>query len=386
MADPLFASFFLAGFECSTHRRLDGRRLDLSAATGHDRFMDADYARCHAWGLQTVRDGIRWHLIERQPGRYDFAGVLPALRAAQAGGVEVIWDLFHYGWPDDLDFFAPAFVTRFAALAGAFARLVVEETGRPPLVAPVNEISFVAWGAGTDGFLNPFALGRGAEIKAQLVRAAIAAIEAVWAVTPAARILHPDPLIHVAPDPAKPEDHEAAGHAHRAQYESWDMLAGYRRPELGGHPRYLDIVGVNHYPWNQWIYNGPEIKPGHTLYRPLRSLLAEVYARYRRPLLLSEVGTEGDGRAPWLRYVGREVRAALRAGIPIAGVCLYPVTDYPGWDNERHCPTGLWGYPDATGERPLYQPLARELRRQQALLARMHTAAARKQSLAGRVP
>jgi hypothetical protein len=90
MADPLFASFFLAGFECSTHRRLDGRRLDLSAATGHDRFMDADYARCHAWGLQTVRDGIRWHLIERQPGRYDFAGVLPALRAAQAGGVEVI--------------------------------------------------------------------------------------------------------------------------------------------------------------------------------------------------------------------------------------------------------------------------------------------------------
>jgi hypothetical protein len=263
---------------------------------------------------------------------------------------------------------------------------VVEETGRPPLVAPVNEISFVAWGAGTDGFLNPFALGRGAEIKAQLVRAAIAAIEAVWSVAPAARIVHPDPLIHVAPDPAKPEDHEAAGHAHRAQYESWDMLAGYRRPELGGHPRYLDIVGVNHYPWNQWIYNGPEIKPGHTLYRPLRSLLAEVYARYRRPLLLSEVGTEGDGRAPWLRDVGREVRAALRAGIPIAGVCLYPVTDYPGWDNERHCPTGLWGYPDATGERPLYQPLARELRRQQALLARMHTAAARKQSLAGRVP
>ena len=156
-----------------------------------------------------------------------------------------------------------------------------------------------------------------------------------------------------------------------AQYESWDMLAGYRRPELGGQARYLDILGVNHYPWNQWIYNGPEIKQGHPRYRPLRDLLAEVYARYHRPLLLSEVGTEGDGRAPWLRYVGREVRAALRAKLPIAGVCLYPITDYPGWDNERQCPTGLWGYPDAGGERPLYQPLARELRRQQRLLARM---------------
>ena len=30
----LFRSFFLGGFECSTHRRKDGRRLDLIAATG----------------------------------------------------------------------------------------------------------------------------------------------------------------------------------------------------------------------------------------------------------------------------------------------------------------------------------------------------------------
>ena len=371
VADSPFKSFFLAGFECSTHRRLDGHRLDLVAATGHDRFAIDDYARCRASGLYTARDGIRWHLIEQQPGRHDFSSVLPALRAARAAGVDVIWDLFHYGWPDDLDFFAPAFVTRFGGLAGAFARLVIEETGRPPLVAPVNEISFVTWGAGTDGFLNPFALGRNAEIKAQLVRAAIAAIEAVWTVAPTARIVHPDPLINVVADPDKPEERETARKAHMAQYESWDMLAGYRRPELGGQARYLDILGVNHYPWNQWIYNGPEIKQGHPRYRPLRDLLAEVYARYHRPLLLSEVGTEGDGRAPWLRYVGREVRAALRAKLPIAGVCLYPITDYPGWDNERQCPTGLWGYPDAGGERPLYQPLARELRRQQRLLARM---------------
>jgi hypothetical protein len=371
VADPPFRGFFLAGFECSTHRRLDGRRLDLIAATEHDRFAAADYARCRTSGLYTVRDGIRWHLIEQQPGRYDFASVLPALRAARAAGVDVLWDLFHYGWPDDLDFFAPAFVARFAGLAGAFARLVVEETGRPPLVAPVNEISFVTWGAGTDGFLNPFALGRNAEIKAQLVRAAIAAIEAVWTVAPKARIVHPDPLINVIPDPAKPAERETARKAHVAQYESWDMLAGYQRPELGGQPRYLDILGANHYPWNQWIYNGPEIKLGDPRYRPLRDLLAEVYARYQRPLLLSEVGTEGDGRAPWLRYVGREVRAALRAGLPITGVCLYPITDYPGWDNERQCPTGLWGYPNAAGERPLYPPLARELRRQQRLLARM---------------
>ncbi len=32
----LFRSFFLGGFECSTQRRADGRRLDLIAATRHD--------------------------------------------------------------------------------------------------------------------------------------------------------------------------------------------------------------------------------------------------------------------------------------------------------------------------------------------------------------
>ena len=55
----------------------------------------------------------------------------------------------------------------------------------------------------------------------------------------------------------------------------------------------------------------------------------------------------------------------------MSGICLYPVVDYPGWDNDRHCPTGVWGYADAMGERPVYPPLARELRRQQRLLEKM---------------
>ena len=78
----------MAGFECSTYRRLDGHRRDLIAASEHDRIVTADYARCRAGGLHTMRDGIHWHLIERQPaGHYDFASVLPALRAARVSGV-----------------------------------------------------------------------------------------------------------------------------------------------------------------------------------------------------------------------------------------------------------------------------------------------------------
>jgi hypothetical protein len=43
----LFKSFFLGGFECSNHRRSDGRRLDLIAATGHDRWAAHDYAELY---------------------------------------------------------------------------------------------------------------------------------------------------------------------------------------------------------------------------------------------------------------------------------------------------------------------------------------------------
>ena len=43
-----FASFFQAGFECSSHRRRDGVRLDLIRATGHDKHVLQDYRQCGA--------------------------------------------------------------------------------------------------------------------------------------------------------------------------------------------------------------------------------------------------------------------------------------------------------------------------------------------------
>ena len=117
----LFTSFFLGGFECSTHRRRDGRRLDLLAATSHDRLAARDYREVAGFGLRTVRDGLRWHLIEARPRDYDWSSFLPMLRAARAAGVQVVWDLCHYGWPDDVDIWTPAFVDRFAAFAAAAA-------------------------------------------------------------------------------------------------------------------------------------------------------------------------------------------------------------------------------------------------------------------------
>jgi beta-glucosidase/6-phospho-beta-glucosidase/beta-galactosidase len=382
----VFQSFWMGGFECSTHRlprrkamgRFAGVRLDLIAATRHDEFALQDYARLQQVGIRTARDGVRWHLIEKTSYRYDFSSLVPMLQAARRTQTQVIWDLFHYGWPDGLNIWGAAFVDRFARFARAVAGVILEEMGGPIYVTPANEISFVSWGGGDAGFLNPFAKRRGPELKAQLVRAAIAAIQAVREVDPSSRICHAEPIIHIAVDPDYPGEAPAAEAYRQAQFQAWDMIAGRLCPELGGQPEYLDLIGVNYYSNNQWIHQDPHLPasrrrkdvllpPSHPLHRPIREMLREVYERYRRPVFIAETGIEGDARPSWLRYIGQEARAAAAAGVELEGLCLYPIIDYPGWGDDRHCYAGLWDYVDDEGHRAIYEPLAGELAHQQQL-------------------
>lgn len=363
----LFQTYFMGGFECSTHRRRDGRRLDIIAATRHDEFAAKDYRSLANLGIRTVRDGIRWHLIEAQPKRYDFSSVLNMLRAARRTGTQVIWDLFHYGWPDDIDIFSPEFVFRFGKMARAFAGILKNETDDTPFLSPVNEISFVSWAGGDEGFLNPFASGRDGDIKAQLVRATIEAIEAVRDVLPRARFVQCEPAIHIVGKQNDPRDQREAEMYHLAQFQALDMITGKIQPELGGGDRYLDILGINYYYNNQWMHNGITLYCFHPRYRPFREILKEFYDRYQRPIFVAETGIEGEARPGWLGYISAETRGACDLGVPMEGICLYPILNHPGWENERHCHNGLLDYPDQHGGREAYRPLARELACQQEL-------------------
>src|SRR5690606_9183245 len=66
---------------------------------------------------------------------------------------------------------------------------------------------------------------------------------------------------------------------------------------------------------------------------PVRDLLASAYYRYRKPIFLSETGHIGSGRAHWLKEVTAECRALQEFGIPFFGICIYPITDRPDWDD-----------------------------------------------------
>jgi beta-glucosidase/6-phospho-beta-glucosidase/beta-galactosidase len=291
------------------------------------------------------------------------------LRAAQQLRVQIIWDVFHYGWPDDwLDLFQPRFVDALAKFAREFARLWKNETDDTLFACPTNEISFFAWAAGESAVLNPFCTRRGDELKEQLVRANIAVCEALWDVDSRTRIAQIDPMINVLPlDPKNKKQVNEAEAYRTSQFQAWDMISGTLQPQLGGAPKYLDLIGANYYVHNQWILGQGFIDQDNPRYKPLRNIIKEIYDRYQRPFFIAETGIEDDLRPKWFRYVCGEALAAAKEGVQLEGICLYPIVNHPGWLDDRHCYNGLWDYADDNGGREIYQPLADELQRQREI-------------------
>jgi beta-glucosidase/6-phospho-beta-glucosidase/beta-galactosidase len=374
----LFRSFFIAGFESSTHLNGSRKRLDLTAATHHDKFVKNDYKQLRENGIRVAREGLRWHITEPRLGCYDFSSLIPIINAAKYFDIQILWNICHFGWPDHIDIMSPTFPQHIAQFSRAFAEFLIRKLHVVPYFAPINEISFLSYVGGDEGAINPFLRNQGNDLKKQLVRATISTMNAVWSVVPEARFLHIDPVINVVAHPSKPTDRYEAEIQRLLQYEAWDMIAGHVCPELGGHQKYLDIIGVNYYIHNQWYHSVKNGERTHKFdpldwksdpnYRPFRVILAEVYDRYKRPMFVAETGAEDDARAPWLGYVGREVFETCKAGIPMHGICLYPIVNHPGWEDDRHCKNGLWDYPDKNGNRKVCdQKLLTELHRLQLI-------------------
>ena len=224
----LFESFYMGGFECATHKRRDRKQIDVIAETRHDVKAAEDYLLLQQAGVRTVRDGLRWHMIERTPGIYDWSSFLPMLDASLRTGTQVIWDLCHWGVPEDIDLFSEEFVERFAAFAGAAARVIRERSDAVPFYCMVNEISFWAWVGGDVETFHPHRAGHGDALKRQLVRASLAGIRAVKSVDARARFVQAEPIINIVADWGEPiaipdaarhtaSQFEACGHDARRQ-------------------------------------------------------------------------------------------------------------------------------------------------------------------------
>jgi len=373
--DGPFLTYWQSGYEGADHINHGGARLDMNSANGHQQRALADYRLLKQFGIRTVRESIGWRLVEKD-GRFDFSIIEARVHAARELGIQICWTLLHYGWPEDLDVYGDQFVPRFVRYCRAVAEFLKPFGGPAPVFSPVNEISFTSWGMSVRMFrcLNMDYEHAGRDAKRQLVRAAIAGCDAIWDVIPGARMLHCDPLVHIIAHDNDPASHAHAEAMHEAQFEAFDMLAGRRDPDLGGAPRYLDLMGVNYYDTNQW-----EAATGHRLWwhlddarrRPLHQMLVDVHARYGRPLLLAETGHVGSGRGIWIREVAEQAVMARQRGADIAGICVYPGIDRPDWENPDYWHhSGIWDVVpqgDDPQARVLAPAYAQGLRQAQAL-------------------
>jgi beta-glucosidase/6-phospho-beta-glucosidase/beta-galactosidase len=346
--EVLFPEFLLAGYECSTHVNRRGERQDLVSMTQHDRFLEEDYSRLSGHGFRTVREGVPWYRIDRG-GRYDFRPVAPFVDAGMRHGLTQIWDLFHYGFPTHLDPFREDFVARFADYCNAFARYLMRRTGDTSgavtrFYTPVNEPSFYCWAAGEVGWFAPFERDKGFELKLQLVKACIAGINAIRDADPGARMVNVDPAVHVVAPADEPGLADDAERFSQFQWQFWDMVVGKEWPQLGGSPAHLDIVGVNHYLSGQWEHcRGTELGYEDPRRKTFSRILADVAARYPdHPILISETSCWGHMRPIWMDHVVDEALIALREGVNLQGVCLYPIVDMPDWHAGHFIEYGLW--------------------------------------------
>ena len=332
MQNP-FSSYFIGGFECADHLNRSGDRVNLLKETDHHLRAEEDYNLLLDIGITSVREGIIWSNVEKIEGEYDFSEVLNRLKIAEKLGIQVTWDLIHFGYPDGLFPTHPKFCERFINLTRAFANFYKNNSSQPLLVCPINEISFLAWFSGEAKGTIPYAVHNGWDIKYHLCKAAIKSIEILKEEIPNCTIVMVEPLIKVHSDGFTTEDD--LFRINEYQFEACDIISGRLCPELGGKEEYLEILGANYYWTSQWtgrddtIY-WPDYEGKRT---PLHEMILGLYARYQKPIFLSETGHFGTGRVEWIEETARECAIAHRNGVPFWGICIYPVTDRPDWDN-----------------------------------------------------
>jgi len=340
-----FKTFFIGGYECADLVNNQGNRVDLLNQTEHDTRAAEDYTLLSQAGIKTVREGIRWNFVEKEPFIYDFSEVKNRLIAAQETGIQQLWDICHFGYPDGLIPTHPHFAHRLSQLCKAFVELYRHYTDDPLIITPINEISFLSWLGGEARGTVPFAVHSGFDHKYFLCKAAIKAIETIRSVDPAAQILMVEPLVKVHPQIDTETCDEITGF-NEAQFQAMDMITGKICPELGGRPEYMDLAGFNFYYNNQWEHCGTVLGWCKEKRRSCFSeLLEEAYLRYNTPVVLSETGHFGEHKASWMELITEDCIDAINKGVDLRGICIYPVLDRPDWDNSNHLIScGIWTY------------------------------------------
>jgi len=316
----------MAGYECSDQLNASGKRVDFLNITGHLELINEDYKDLSLFNIKTVREGIRWSMVEQSPYKYDWSAVQLMMENAKSNFIQQVWDICHFGFPDDLSPLDPSFTKRFTSVCKAFVRFYRSiEPDQTLIITPINEVSFLSWLGGEEAKTTPYLTGKGWEIKYCLMKAYIEGIKVMLKEDSRIRILTTEPLVNIVP-PLQPTPAQVleAGAFNINQFQAVDMLCDRLCPELGGSPLLLDILGFNFYYNNQWVTGFQEFLPWFNKipdarWLPLRQLLKQAYERYKHPIVITETSHPQEDRPGWIDFITKECLSVINDGIPIMG-------------------------------------------------------------------
>ena len=388
------------GVECSVVR-LGPRWRDQLRETGHhDR--PQDLARIAALGIRTVRYPFVWERLHG-PGA-DWAWHDARMTEARRLGLHVIAGLIHHGsGPAGTSLLDPDFAEGLARHAAAVAARYPDITDFTPVNEPLTTARFAC----LYGFWYPHRRDLHAFLRATVnqCRAVLLSMRAVRAHTPAARLVQTEDIGRIfATAPLQ----DQARHENERRFLSLDLLCGrvrrdhplWRMLTDAGVPAHAldelaegeaapDIIGVNHYvtsdrfldhrtglhPPHLWGGNGREtyadteavragLPPSLLFWLPR---LREVWARYGRPIAVTEAQLGGPDAAEQLRWFMEAWHAAttLRAeGADVRAVTAWAMVGSVDWDSllreqSGHAEAGAWNLvAGAAAPRPIAAALA----------------------------
>jgi dTDP-4-dehydrorhamnose reductase len=390
------------GPECTVNRVGDAYR-DQFARSGHGRRL-SDLDLFSELGIQAIRYPISWERISpERDGPADWRQIDPQLRRMRELGIRVIAGLVHHGggpiYTDLLD--DDGFALGLAAHAGRVAR-------RYPWLeswAPVNEPLTTARFSALYGHWYPHRRDESSFWRALLnqidgVRLSMAAVRLV---NPAAKLIQTDDLGRTY---ATSELRSQAAFDNLRRWAGWDLLCGRVTPQhplwdrlcafglehrlgaIADAPCPPDIIGVNHYPTSDRFLdhrlsrypvhthggNGREpyadVEAVRVLEPPpagLEGALSEAWARYRIPLVVSEVhnGCTREEQMRWMAEAWDTGRRLVDEGIDLRAVTIWALLGSYDWNTLLTSPgvyePGVFdmssGEPRATALAPLMRGL-----------------------------
>ena len=339
------------------HARPRLRALDEYELTQHYKLWKSDIDLVAETGVQAVRWGIPWHIVQPSPDRWDWEWTDKALEyLVTVKGITPILDLMHYGTPLWLDnsfinFSYPQRVAEYsAAVVARYKPLVRYYT---PLNEPMVNASMSGYKAewppylsGDDGYVKlALAIAKGMVLTARAIKseepeAITVQVEALWHTFTRDESLK-----------------ERAVRANARQFLCFDLATGRVDQEhilmdyLDEHgvtdadlswfrqnPVSFDIFGANYYPW---AYAELKVHPSGKFYTRVKRasghkieiIIRNAWERYHMPIMITETSSNGDvnARARWMDETVDTVCSLREEGIPIIGYTWFPLFTMVDW-------------------------------------------------------